>query len=162
MSDISDQGNDTIAQALALVNLGLKATEAYERPDLGERLQSVSGRLADNTTNVVVVGEFKQGKSSLVNALVNAAVCAVDDDIATAIPAYLTYGDPASASVLLVDPDNLDAGPERQSIEINEVPLYATDAGPYRTDRTKGTSRSNGAPEKEHQTNVKSPAEGRR
>ena len=78
-------------QALALLDLGLKATTAYERPDLTTRLQSVRGTLASNTSNVVVIGEFKQGKSSLVNALLNAAVCAVDDDIATAIPASLQH-----------------------------------------------------------------------
>lgn len=139
MTQDSEDGNhDSTAQAQSLVGLGLKATEAYERPDLAERLRSVSAGLADSTTNVVVVGEFKQGKSSLVNALVNAGVCAVDDDIATAIPAYLSYGDPASAKVLFVDPDDPDAQPERRDIEINDVPLYATDGGPNRTDRTKG------------------------
>ncbi|MCB0996207.1 MAG: dynamin family protein [Acidimicrobiales bacterium] len=125
-------------QALALLDLGLKATTAYERPDLTTRLQSVRGTLASNTSNVVVIGEFKQGKSSLVNALLNAAVCAVDDDIATAIPAYICYGDPAAAEVLLVDPDHPDAPPARQPIDLKEVPLYVTDAGPYRSEATKG------------------------
>ena len=35
---------------------------------------------------MIVVGEFKQGKSKLINALVNAPACPVDDDIATSVP----------------------------------------------------------------------------
>lgn len=125
-------------QALALVELADKATTAYQRPDLADRLRSVRTTLAGGTSNVVVIGEFKQGKSSLVNALLNAAVCAVDDDIATAIPAYIRYGDPAEADVLLVDPDRPDAEPRREPIDLKEVPLYVTDAGPYRDAATKG------------------------
>ena len=42
---------------------------------------------------VLVVGEFKQGKSQLVNALVNAPVCPVDDDIATAVPTVVRHAE---------------------------------------------------------------------
>ena len=41
---------------------------------------------------MVVLGEFKKGKSSLLNALLNARVCPTDPDIATAIPNYLRFG----------------------------------------------------------------------
>jgi len=75
-----------LPDAVALVDLALKATSAYGRPDLGRRLQATRSRLADPNVRVLIVGEFKQGKSQLVNALVNAPVCPVDDDIATAVP----------------------------------------------------------------------------
>ena len=39
----------------------------------------------------MVVGEFKQGKSSLVNAMLNAPVCPVDDDVATSVPTLVRY-----------------------------------------------------------------------
>src|SRR5690606_12256081 len=42
---------------------------------------------------VVVLGEFKKGKTSLVNALVDAQVGAVDDDIATAAPIEVGYAE---------------------------------------------------------------------
>ena len=49
-----------------------KVTTAYGRPDLGERLGTLAERLASRRLTVVVVGEFKAGKSSLVNAIVGA------------------------------------------------------------------------------------------
>jgi tRNA U34 5-carboxymethylaminomethyl modifying GTPase MnmE/TrmE len=42
---------------------------------------------------VVVVGEFKKGKSSLVNALVNAEVCPADPVYATVTPIAVSHGD---------------------------------------------------------------------
>ena len=75
-----------VPEAVELVDVALKATTAYERPDLATRLHRTRDRLADPNVRVLIVGEFKQGKSQLVNALVNAPVCPVDDDIATAVP----------------------------------------------------------------------------
>ncbi|GAA4541576.1 dynamin family protein [Pseudonocardia xishanensis] len=89
-----------VPAASELVELALTATEAYERPDLGVRLQAAKARLADPSVRVLVVGEFKQGKSKLVNALVNAAVCPVDDDIATAVPTEVRHGPAASAALV--------------------------------------------------------------
>lgn len=93
----------TIDQAQSLVDLGLRACSAYHRPDLAGRLRRARLRLGDPAVHVVVVGEFKQGKSSLVNALIGASVCPVDDDIATALPTYLRYGDRPEAALLLRD-----------------------------------------------------------
>ena len=84
----------TVQQALSVVELGQQATKAYARPDLSARLATTHKRLSDPAFNVFVIGEFKQGKSSLVNALLNAPVCPVDDDIATAVPTAIRFGDP--------------------------------------------------------------------
>ena len=42
---------------------------------------------------VLVVGEFKQGKSQLVNAPGRRAVCPVDDDVATAVPTVVRHAE---------------------------------------------------------------------
>ncbi len=47
----------------------------------------------------VVVGEFKRGKSTLVNALLQTAVCPVDADIVTAVPTLVRYGEPPGLTV---------------------------------------------------------------
>ena len=94
-------GVDTVAAARGVVDQGLKACEAYGRPDLGERLARARAKLADPGIHVVVVGEFKQGKSSLVNALLGVTACPVDDDIATALPTYLRHGPELAAQVIL-------------------------------------------------------------
>ncbi|MEJ2579049.1 MAG: dynamin family protein [Kineosporiaceae bacterium] len=96
-----DSGTDRIAAARAAVDHGMRACAAYRRPDLRTRLSAELARLDDPGTHVVVVGEFKQGKSSLVNALVGAGACAVDDDVATAVPTYLRHGKKVQARLLL-------------------------------------------------------------
>ncbi len=115
--------NDPLVET---VNTGIQACKAYGRPDLGERLQRVNDRLADPTVQVVVVGEFKQGKSSLINALLSAEVCPVDDDIATSVPTAISHG-PTGAAVLTGDAD--DPNPTRSPIPLDDVPRYATELG---------------------------------
>jgi hypothetical protein len=88
---------------VSIVDLGLKACRAYGREDLGLRLTTVRGTLDDPGIHIVVAGEFKKGKSSLVNALVGALVCPVDDDIATAIPTYIRYGQEVGAELVYAE-----------------------------------------------------------
>jgi GTPase Era involved in 16S rRNA processing len=121
----------TVQQALSVVDLGKRASTAYGRSDLAERLALTRKRLSDPAFHVFVVGEFKQGKSSLVNALLNAPVCPVDDDIATAVPTAIGFGDPPIATVLL-DPGGDDADPEREPIRrdiaVEQVARHVTEA----------------------------------
>src|SRR4051812_15950965 len=58
------------------------ACEESGRHDLAERLEARARLLARPSVCVVVAGEFKTGKSSLVNALVGEEVCPVDDHLA--------------------------------------------------------------------------------
>jgi dynamin family protein len=111
------------AQAVAVVDLGLRACEAYDRPDAAARLTAARRALADPVLHVVVAGEFKQGKSSLVNALVGAAVCPVDDDVATATPTYVRHGEQAGASLLIEAADT----PRRESIPLSDVRRYVVE-----------------------------------
>ena len=112
--------------ALALVRLVTQASAAYDRPDLARRLEATLTRLSDPAFHVLVVGEFKQGKSSLINALVNAPICPVDDDVATAVPTAVGYGEQPSAVVRYED----DAGNQAaQQIPVDDVATYVTEAG---------------------------------
>jgi Dynamin family len=124
----------TVQKAVSVVQLGTQAATAYERPDLVDRLALTRKRLLDPAFNVFVVGEFKQGKSSLVNALLNAPVCPVDDDIATSAPTQVRYGEEPAAAVLLKPPEDQDgkedrdAEPIREGIPIEQVAQYVTEA----------------------------------
>lgn len=62
-----------------------RAAVGSNRSDLDQRLAAAATRVSRPTVVVAVVGEFKQGKSSLVNALLGAAVCPVEDDLATSV-----------------------------------------------------------------------------
>ncbi len=81
------------APLLALVTRVADATADLGRTDLGQRLRIAIARVVRPTTVVCVVGEFKQGKSSLVNAILGQSVCPVDDDIATSADTFVRYAD---------------------------------------------------------------------
>ena len=122
----------TPAQLVKLVEQGIQIVSEGERADLRKRLDQTLRRLNDPSIRVIVVGEFKQGKSKLINALVNAPVCPVDDDIATSVPTVVRHGDPASASVLVpradADPGDEEAL-ERLPINIGDLAAYVSERG---------------------------------
>lgn len=99
------------------------AAARAERPDLVQRVRVARGRLADPAFRVVVCGEFKKGKSSLVNALLGARVCATDADVATAVPTYVRWGERVAARVLAEEqPD----APALGVVAPADVPTAAT------------------------------------
>lgn len=82
-----------------------RLAQVHDRPELVEAVEAAQRRLTSTVFRVVVLGEFKKGKTSLVNALVNAHVGAVDDDIATAAPMEVGYTDSDRAHVWRIDDD---------------------------------------------------------
>lgn len=70
-----------------------------ERADLAALAQVALGRIDRPTALVCVVGEFKQGKSSLVNELVGEPICPVDDDLATSALTLVHYAPDLQARV---------------------------------------------------------------
>ena len=63
--------SSAVQSALSVVDLGRQAATAYARADLTARLVTTRKRLSDPAFHVFVIGEFKQGKSSLVNRLLH-------------------------------------------------------------------------------------------
>ena len=113
-----------VPAALELVDLAMRAAQAYDRPDLAARLGHTRDRLADPTVRVLVVGEFKQGKSQLVNALVNASVCPVDDDLATAVPTAVRHAETAGVTLVWEG----ESG-RRTEVPIDQLAQYVSEAG---------------------------------
>lgn len=72
----------------------------HGRDGLADRLAEAAATLTDVSVRVVVVGQFKQGKSALVNALVAAPVCPVDDLLATSVPTVVRWGEQVSATLV--------------------------------------------------------------
>ena len=90
---------DTLVEALHAM------AERADRRDLAARVVAAASRAARTETIVCVVGEFKNGKSALINALLGTAVCPVDDDLATSAVTVVRYGDQPSAEVRRRDGD---------------------------------------------------------
>jgi ribosome biogenesis GTPase A len=73
---------------------------AHGRTDLIQWVQQKRAQLVDPALRVLVVGEPKQGKSQLVNALINAPVCPVGDGLTTAIPTVVRHAEAPTATVV--------------------------------------------------------------
>src|SRR5437867_3522854 len=116
--------------ATAVLDVCVQAATAYERGDLAARLTQARTRLVDPMFHVLVVGEFKQGKSSLINALLGVDVCPVDDDIATAVPTKLLFASEPSAAATIIPPaDALEGTPSTvEDVPFDDVSQYVTEA----------------------------------
>jgi ubiquinone biosynthesis protein UbiJ len=89
--------------------------------------------LLDPSVRVLVVGEFKQGKSQLVNALVIAPVCPVDDDVATAVPTVIRNSETVSAVLVGAagrhQPHLGSDGATRTPVPIEQLPRFIAESG---------------------------------
>jgi hypothetical protein len=103
------------------VDRALAAIARYERPDLEARLRQARARLQDDRVRLLVVGEFKQGKSMLVNGLLGAPVCPVFDDIATAVPTVVRYAEQPVVTLV--------RGESRIEVPVDQLPAYASESG---------------------------------
>jgi Dynamin family len=122
VSTVGPPGLDVVDRLISLV-------EAGDRRDLLQRLAHTRRRLLDPTVRVLVVGEFKQGKSLLINALVDAPVCPVDDDIATALPTEVSYSKTPTATLVRGVDGASDAEITRVQLSIDELASYVSEAG---------------------------------
>lgn len=113
------------AGADALIIELAKVLTALGRTDLAQRAQAAAARLRRPSTVVCVVGEFKQGKSSLINALLGQQVCPVDDDLATSAITLVRYGEQAGAVVRRRDGDEQVSDP----IQIGAVHEFVSESG---------------------------------
>lgn len=114
-----------------LDTLVVEAIELAERvgmADLAQRLRDGTRADPSALSRVVVVGETKRGKSSLVNALVGRPLLSpVGDDVVTATYIVLTSVAPPEldrAVALLADPET--GAPRRVPIELGELADYVS------------------------------------
>jgi hypothetical protein len=124
---------DAMSPAIQTIELALRACDAYQRPDLAVRAQQALQRLHHPRVRVLVVGEFKQGKSMLVNALVNAPICPIDDDISTSVPTVVRYEDHPSVTLVRSAPSGVPSGDdereERSEVPIEHLARHVSEAG---------------------------------
>ncbi|WP_148572925.1 dynamin family protein [Nocardioides caldifontis] len=89
---------------LAAIDESAHVASERSRPDLSERLDQARRKVAARPVTVAVVGEFKRGKSTLINALIQTAACPVDADIVTAVPTLVKYGDQLRVTAHVQEP----------------------------------------------------------
>jgi len=112
--------------AARLAEHGIEAAQAYDRPDLADPLERLRAVASTAGPRVLVAGEFKQGKSSLVNALVGEDVCPVDEDVATAVATVVRHAGERSSTALTTGDDGEES---RVPVPIDELGDWVTEAG---------------------------------
>ncbi|MEZ5342855.1 MAG: dynamin family protein [Acidimicrobiales bacterium] len=124
------------ADVIAALRYSREACETYGREDIARRLTDLLQAVESPDVRVVVVGEFKQGKSSLINALVRETICPVDDDIATAVATAIRYGPEFRASAVIQPADDSASEPETIEIDRSDIRLYTTELARSRPEIT--------------------------
>ena len=87
-----------------------------------ERLFAVREQLISNHFNLVVLGQFKRGKTTLINSLVGNAILPSSVVPLTSIVTILKYGNEVRCTIFMND------GAE-QNIRIEELHDYVTESG---------------------------------
>jgi molecular chaperone DnaK (HSP70) len=95
------------------------------RTDLAERLHERAGQGDRQGVRVLIVGDYKAGKSSLVNALVGEEVCPVDADQATIVPTMIRYSEDPVGRVY-VQPPGADQ-PEAHEVPLVQLSSHITE-----------------------------------
>jgi len=110
MTDILNVLNDCLREAAQIEGIDRAAVEQIE------------ARFAAGTFNLVVAGEFKRGKSSLINALLGAPVLPVAVVPLTSVVTLIAWGETPRATVRFFD------GRE-EPIGLDAIASYATEKG---------------------------------
>jgi replication fork clamp-binding protein CrfC len=112
------QSNDPrkVKVIVELIDHSSKIAEVQERGDLVERLAKAKARITDPQIRVVIAGQLKQGKSQLLNSLLNVPVARVGDDETTALATVVSYGEQASAQLIVARGDGAEP-------EVVEIPM---------------------------------------
>ncbi len=97
--------------------------------DAEKFLKEAMQHLSDGKLFVVVCGEYKKGKSSFINALLDEIdLCPVDIDVTTSLVSTIGYGDPEKISIFFGEPGQ-EVSQEKRLKSRNEIPDYVTEQG---------------------------------
>ncbi|MET8257841.1 dynamin family protein [Micromonospora sp. NPDC005205] len=81
-----------------------RTCSAHGRGDLLQTVRQKRAQLLDPTLRVLVIGEPNQGKSQLINAIINAPVCPVGDGRTTVLPTVVRHAGAPTAAVAQAPP----------------------------------------------------------
>jgi len=135
MQDEVDELRDEVLGLFPWLTAELDA----ELPDGGrDLLRRGRAALAASRYLALTVGEFKRGKSSLLNALIGQSLFPVDTDIATATVCTLSWAEEPRAVVYFLPEKEDGPAQEPRTIPLAEIPRYATVAGHQEGDPAVG------------------------
>jgi replication fork clamp-binding protein CrfC len=105
-----------VSVIVELIDHTIALAELHERGDLVQRLRRARARITDPQIRVVIAGQLKQGKSQLLNSLLNLPVARVGDDEATVVITIVGYSAQPTARLVVA------AGPNAETATV-DIPV---------------------------------------
>lgn len=118
LADWHSRRGQLLATLRSLAEMALTRSDQVSHDTLGE----AGRRLSEGRITLAVLGEFKRGKSTLINSLLGAPVMPVGVIPMTSVPLRVEHGETPGAAV------ELEAGGEL-SISLDQLSEYATETG---------------------------------
>ncbi len=109
-----------VSQATRMVEEGLRVAFSYATEQERELLQDVDKKLKENKFNLVVLGQFKRGKTTFVNALLGEKLLPSAVLPLTSIVTVVEYGVDKKVEVYFLNG-------EKKEISPDEIKLYVTE-----------------------------------
>lgn len=112
--------NENVKQLVANAKTAISILERNKETSAIATISNMIRQANRNDVVVMVCGEFKKGKSSFINSLLEVEICAVDEDIATASISIIKYGETQKVVRYYDNNGKL----ESQDISIEEIDKY--------------------------------------
>lgn len=112
------QDKRQVGVIVELIDHTRSIAELNDRADLSARLAAVRERITDPQIRVVIAGQLKQGKSQLLNSLLNLPVARVGDDESTALVTVVTHATEPTARLIVADGRG---GEEAVPVSVNDL-----------------------------------------
>ncbi|MEU7780984.1 dynamin family protein [Micromonospora parva] len=96
---------------------------AHGRGDLLQTVRQKRAQLLDPTLRVLVIGEPNQGKSQLINAIINAPACPVGDGRTTVLPTVVRHAEAPAAAVAQAPPPTPGQATGAATVTIERTPV---------------------------------------
>ena len=112
---------ETTTRLKSIFNNVFKIFNEYHKKMAIDTINELFSKLSSNQTTIMVCGEFKRGKSTFINALLDIPLCPTDEHIATSTVSIIKYGEKQKVT-RFYDTEN---GVKEEEIEYEQIKQYA-------------------------------------
>lgn len=112
---------DTTARFKSIFNNVCKILNEYHKKMAIDTINELFSKLSSNQTTIMVCGEFKRGKSTFINALLDMPLCPTDEHIATSTVSIIKYGEKQKVTRFYDTED----GAKEEIIEYKKINQFA-------------------------------------
>lgn len=118
---MDNYNKNMIERFRSLVKNSESILNTYHKEDDVKRLKEMLNQASSNSVSTVICGEFKRGKSSLINAFLSENVCPTDAGIATSVVSIIKYGEERKVTRYYGNTKDLKS----EEIAFEEIEKYA-------------------------------------